>query len=100
MSSDEDEIDEFAPNYLEQVSTFCKTKAAESGIEMNAVIKDDDEEESDDEEEDSVDDLNETVLEGFTTPLDEEEDENAIDEYIAFKEVITGTFNKITKNIC
>lgn len=91
MSSDEDEVDEFAPNYLEQISTFCKTKSNEAGIEMKAVIKDDDEE-SDDEEEDSVGDLNETALEGFTTPLDEEEDENAIDEYVTFKEVITGKF--------
>lgn len=99
LSSDEDEIDEFAPDYLEQIAEFSKTKAAEAGIEMKAVIKDDDEE-SDDEEEDSIDDLNETALEGFTTPLDEEEDENAIDEYVTFKEVISGKYYKQTKEKC
>lgn len=90
LSSDEDEIDEFAPDYLEQIASFSKTKAAEAGIEMKAVIKDDDEESDDEEEEETIDDLNETALEGFTTPLDEEEDENAIDEYVTFKEVISA----------
>lgn len=57
---------------------------------MKAEIKDEDDEDSDDEEEDSVGDLNETALESFTTPIDDEELETAIDEYVSFKEVISG----------
>lgn len=55
---------------------------------MKAEIKDD--EDSDDDEEESVDDLNETALEGFTTPIDDEEEDSAIDEYVTFKEVFSG----------
>lgn len=93
LSSDEDEIDEFAPDYLEQIAEFSKAKASESGFEMKAEIKDDDDEDDEDEE-DSIDELNETALEGFTTPIDDEEDENAIDEFVTFKNVITGKFLK------
>jgi len=88
LSSDEDEIDEFSPSYLEQIAEFSKTKANDAGFEMKAEVKD--EEESDDEDEDSLDDLNETALESFSTPLDDEEAETAIDEYVTFKEVITA----------
>ncbi|XP_039964309.1 importin-7 isoform X1 [Bactrocera tryoni] len=88
LSSDEDEVDEFASNYLEQIAEISKTKAAEAGFEMKAEIKDD--EDSDDEEEESVDDLNETALEGFTTPIDDEEEDSAIDEYVTFKEVFSA----------
>ncbi|XP_037934798.1 importin-7 isoform X2 [Teleopsis dalmanni] len=86
LSSDEDELDEFTPDYLEQLGDFTKTKAAEAGFDMKSEIKD----ESDDEEEESVDDLNETALEGFTTPLDDEDEEKIVDEYFIFKEVITA----------
>lgn len=89
MSSDEDDIREFSSGYLEQIADYSKTKAAEAGFDMKAVIKDEDDE-SDDEEEESLDDLNETALEAFTTPIDDEEADNAIDEYVTFKEVITG----------
>ncbi|XP_017479021.1 PREDICTED: importin-7 [Rhagoletis zephyria] len=92
LSSDEDEVDEFASNYLEQIAEISKTKGAEAGFEMKAEIKDD--EDSDDEEEESVDDLNETALEGFTTPIDEEEEETAIDEYVTFKEVFSALSNQ------
>lgn len=77
---------------MEQIAEFSKTKAAEAGFEMKAVIKDDDDESDDEEEVESIDNLNETALEGFTTPLDEEEDENAVDEYVTFKEVIAGKY--------
>ncbi|XP_013114275.1 importin-7 [Stomoxys calcitrans] len=89
LSSDEDEIDEFAPDYLEKLAEFSKAKASEAGFEMKAEIKDD-EDEDDEDEEDSIDELNETALEGFTTPIDDEEDENAIDEFVTFKNVITA----------
>lgn len=96
MSSDEDDIDEFDADYLQQIAELAKGKAAEAGIEMKAEIKDD--EEDDDDEEDSIDELNETALECYTTPIDDEEDESAIDEYVTFKNVITGT-NTITCNL-
>lgn len=89
LSSDEDEMDEMAPNYLDKLAEFSKTKGAASGFEVKAEIKDDDED-SDDEAEESVGDLNETGLETFTTPIDDEENDSAIDEYWTFKEVITG----------
>lgn len=39
LSSDEDEIDDFAPNYLEQVADYSKKKASEAGYEMKAEFK-------------------------------------------------------------
>lgn len=92
LSSDEDEIDTFAANYLEQISDFASKKGLEAGFEMKAEFKDDkdDDEDSEDNEEESMDDLNETALESFTTPLDDNEDETAIDEYVVFKEIIAG----------
>ena len=90
LSSDEDEIDEYAPNYLEQVAEFSKSKSAQAGFEMKSEVKDDDDVDSDNEEEDSIDDLNETALESFTTPIDDESLETAIDEYVTFKEVIAA----------
>uniref|UniRef100_A0A1A9VN34 Importin N-terminal domain-containing protein n=1 Tax=Glossina austeni TaxID=7395 RepID=A0A1A9VN34_GLOAU len=93
LSSDEDDIREFSSGYLEQIADYSKTKAAEAGFDMKAEIKDEDDE-SDDEEEESLDDLNETALEAFTTPIDDEEADNAIDEYVTFKEVITALSNQ------
>uniref|UniRef100_A0A1A9ZMK3 Importin N-terminal domain-containing protein n=1 Tax=Glossina pallidipes TaxID=7398 RepID=A0A1A9ZMK3_GLOPL len=93
LSSDEDDIREFSTGYLEQIADYSKTKAAEAGFDMKAEIKDEDDE-SDDEEEESLDDLNETALEAFTTPIDDEEADNAIDEYVTFKEVITALSNQ------
>ncbi|XP_030570286.1 importin-7 [Drosophila novamexicana] len=89
LSSDEDEMDEMAPNYLDKLADYTKTKGPAAGFEVKAELKDD-EEDSDDEAEESVGDLNETGLETFTTPIDEEENESAIDEYWTFKEVITA----------
>uniref|UniRef100_A0A1A9X0H0 Importin N-terminal domain-containing protein n=1 Tax=Glossina brevipalpis TaxID=37001 RepID=A0A1A9X0H0_9MUSC len=93
LSSDEDDIREFSSGYLEQIADYSKSKAAEAGFDMKAEIKDEDDE-SDDEEEESLDDLNETALEAFTTPIDDEEADNAIDEYVTFKEVITALSNQ------
>lgn len=91
LSSDEDEIDDLGPNYLDQIAEFSKKKAIEAGYDMKADIKflqNDEDSDADDDESDA--DLKETQLESYTTPIDEEESENAIDEYITFKEVITA----------
>nr|XP_016934597.1 importin-7 [Drosophila suzukii] len=89
LSSDEDDMDEMAPDYLDKLAEFAKTKGGEAGFEVKAEIKDEDAD-SDGEAEESVGDLNETGLESFTTPIDDEENESAIDEYWTFKEVITA----------
>ena len=34
--------------------------------------------------------MDETALEGFTTPLDDEENPACVDEYIAFQEVMNS----------
>lgn len=48
---------------------------------------DSDEDDSDDEDDDEGE---ETALEGFTTPLDEEEGPDYIDEYLIFSDVMRG----------
>ncbi|XP_055373392.1 importin-7 [Condylostylus longicornis] len=85
LSSDEDEIDEFAPDYLEQVGELAK----KAGMDIKAEIKaeDEDEDDSDAGDEESDYGLNETQLETYTTPIDDEEVDNPIDEYIAFRDV-------------
>lgn len=88
-------MDEMAPNYLDKLADFAKNKGSAAGFEVKAELKDDDED-SDDEAEESIGDLNETGLETFTTPIDDEENESAIDEYWTFKEVITGKRKKKT----
>lgn len=85
-------MDEMAPNYLDKLADYAKTKGSAAGFEVKAELKDDNED-SDDEAEESIGDLNETGLETFTTPIDDEENESAIDEYWTFKEVITGKRN-------
>lgn len=89
LSSDEDEIDELNSSYLENVKNFASKKMAEHGLEMNAEIKDEDED-TDDEDDDSNDELDETALETYTTVIDDEEADNAIDEYVTFQQVMTS----------
>lgn len=93
ISSEEEEVDEFSSEYYEQLGNYSKRKMALSGLDMKKAIKDSVHDDDDDEEEETIDDLNETALEGFSTTIDNEEDENAIDEYVIFKEVITGKSN-------
>lgn len=50
-------------------------------------MKDDDEDDDDDDDED-YDPSEETPLEGYTTPLDD--DDSEIDEYVLFKNVLLG----------
>lgn len=50
---------------------------------------DDDEDESDDDD-DSDDEMDETTLESYTTPIDDEEADNPIDEFITFQQVLAS----------
>lgn len=53
------------------------------------ITQDEDSDEDSDDDNDS-DELDETALEAFTTPLDDEDSPTAIDEYIAFQDVMTS----------
>lgn len=94
ISSDEDEVDEMGPSYFERIAKMTQDKAAEAGFELTATIKDaDSDDEDEDDDDDSGDEMDETALEGFTTPLDDEENPACVDEYIAFQEVMTNLPN-------
>lgn len=54
-----------------------------------------DEDTDDDDTDEDSDELDETALEGFGTPLDDEEGPNAIDEYIVFQEVMQSKSIKV-----
>merc|ERR1712083_26747 len=81
LDSDEDEIDEAGNQYLETLENRIH-KHSNGNIETS--IEDDSD--SDDSDEEDYDGYEETSLESYTTPLDEEE--NKIDEYQIFKEVM------------
>lgn len=51
-----------------------------------------DEDSDEDSDDEDSDELDETALEVFSTPLDDEEGPNSIDEYIYFKDVIISKF--------
>jgi len=85
LDSDEDEIDDEGQVYLESLQEKVQKAGATQGFQVKASIEDD--EDSDDSDDDDFDGLEETSLEAYTTPLDEEEGEQ-IDEYQIFKEVM------------
>ena len=87
LDSDEDEIDEEGQQYLESLQEKVNKGAAGSGFKGNATIEDEDEEDDDDDDED-YDGCEETSLEAYTTPLDDED--CPIDEYNVFREVLGG----------
>merc|ERR1719418_315182 len=87
LDSDEDEIDEEGQQYLESLQEKVNKGAAGSGFKVNATIEDEDEEDDDDDDED-YDGCEETSLEAYTTPLDDEDD--IIDEYKIFCEVMAA----------
>lgn len=114
LSSDEDEVDEFGNSYLENLENFATKKATENGVEMSAEVKED-EGMSDshskkstksqyrnqlficadsDEDDDDDDDFDETTLETYVTPIDDDKSENPIDEYITFCEVMHGKIRR------
>merc|ERR1719460_25496 len=81
LDSDEDEIDEAGNQYLETLENRIH-KHSNGNIETSF----EDDSESDDSDDEDYDGYEETSLESYTTPLDEEE--NKIDEYQIFKEVM------------
>lgn len=83
LSSDEDDIDEEGQEYMENLQRKAASAATTAGLQMASTIEDDDE---DDDSDSDYEPNEETILETFTTPLDEEECD--IDEYIVFKEVM------------
>jgi len=87
LDSDEDEIDEDGQVYLESLQEKVQKAGGGSGFQITASIEDG--EDSDDLSDDDYDGMEETSLEAYTTPLDEEEGEN-IDEYMIFKEILGG----------
>jgi len=83
LSSDEDEIDEESAVYLESLQDKLN-KHCNGNLSMKTNLED--EEESDDEE--SEFDYDETALESFITPLDDED--TSPDEYQLFREITEG----------
>ncbi|XP_058126531.1 importin-7 [Anopheles ziemanni] len=95
LSSDEDDVDEMSP-YFKNVTKMVQDKASEAGFEVTASIQDadsDDDDEDDDDDDDDGDEIDETALESYTTPLDDEENPNAVDEYILFQDVMNNLPN-------
>lgn len=86
LSSDEDELDDHSQAYLENLGQKALSAQAPEGMNITATINDI--EETSDDEDSDYEPNEETVLESYTTPLDEEECEE--DEYLAFKHVMTN----------
>lgn len=79
LDSDEDDIDDESQEYLERLQE--KVQSAECPFPVSATIQDDD-----DGEEEHCAETEETALESYTTPLDDED--CPVDEYIVFKEIL------------
>merc|ERR1719187_784036 len=92
LDSDEDEIDDEGQAYLESLQEKVNKGAAGSGFKINATIEDEADDDEDDDEED-YDGCEETSLEAYTTPLDDED--CPIDEYNVFKEVLGAKESKV-----
>jgi len=87
LDSDEDEIDDEGQAYLESLQEKVNKAGNQQGFQVKATIQD--EEEDSDSDDDDYDGLEETSLEAYTTPLDEEEGEQ-IDEYMIFRDILSG----------
>ena len=113
LASDEDEIDEDGAQYLEKLEKHINTQSNgaievkysnyfsvilaslwyrlwfdKQFFDIQASIEDDSD--SDDSDDEDYDGYEETSLESYTTPLDEED--TCVDEYQVFKEVSLLTF--------
>ncbi|XP_023343856.1 importin-7 isoform X3 [Eurytemora carolleeae] len=86
LDSDEDELDDDGQVYLESLQEKVKKAGSAEGFKITASIEDAEDSE-DDLSDDDYDGCEETSLEAYTTPLDDEEGEN-VDEYNIFKEVL------------
>ncbi|KAJ4429638.1 hypothetical protein ANN_21839, partial [Periplaneta americana] len=87
LSSDEDEIDESNQEYLEKLQEKVTKGSAASPFNITAYVQD---EGTDDDSDDDYEANEETALESYTTPLDEENCN--VDEYIVFKEVLQSRY--------
>ncbi|XP_066249928.1 importin-7 isoform X1 [Euwallacea similis] len=87
LSSDEDELDDQEQGYLENLAKKTMSAGDSKGMQISATINSVDDT-SDDEDDSDYEPNEETVLESYTTPLDEEDCE--VDEYLAFKHVFTN----------
>merc|ERR1719445_2717551 len=85
LDSDEDEIDDEGQAYLESLQEKVN-KAAGAPFKVTATMGED--EDSDSDEDDEYDGCEETSLEAYTTPLDD--DDCDVDEYNIFKQVLGG----------
>jgi len=85
LDSDEDEIDDEGQAYLESLQEKVN-KAAGAPFKVTATMGEDGDSDSD--EEDEYDGCEETSLEAYTTPLDD--DDCDVDEYNIFKQVLGG----------
>lgn len=85
LSSDEDEIDDQGQDYLEALSRRAVNQTQNSAMPVSAAFNDIDADASDDSDSE-YDPSEETVLEAYTTPLDDEDCD--VDEYLAFKHVM------------
>lgn len=88
LSSDEDEIDDQGQDYLENLSKQVLNRGSAAGMAISGTINDIEDISDDDDSDYEANE--ETLLETYTTPLDEEDCD--VDEYMAFKQVMTGTF--------
>lgn len=84
LSSDEDELNDADQEYLEKLQEKVKSKKVISPYTINSCTIVD--EVSDDDSDDDYAPPEETALESYTTPLDEES--CTVDEYVAFKDVL------------
>ncbi|XP_066138761.1 importin-7 isoform X1 [Euwallacea fornicatus] len=87
LSSDEDELDDQEQGYLENLAKKTMSAGDNKGMQISATINSVDDA-SDDEDDSDYEPNEETVLESYTTPLDEDDCE--VDEYLAFKHVFTN----------
>merc|ERR1712025_863872 len=84
LSSDEDEIDEEGAMYLESLQEKINKSTNGNLSGLSTSIEDD--EDSDEDDDDEFDYEDETSLESFVTPLDDED--TAPDEYQIFRSVV------------
>nr|XP_034824409.1 importin-7-like [Maniola hyperantus] len=82
LSSDDDEIDQTNTEYLENLARMATKNSTLQGINMTAKIEEYDSEDDDDDFE-----PDETAIECYTTPLDE--NDCTVDEYISFKNTLS-----------
>lgn len=88
LSSDEDEIDDEGQDYLESLTKKAVNAVNNASLPITATINDIEDDSDDDDSDYKVSD--ETVLESYTTPLDEENCE--LDEFILFKDVMSSEY--------